>query len=66
MMTLLRAQDVWDYVSHGYTEPANEAVEQALMNAQKTQLREHRMKDAKALHLIQNALDDTIFPRFLL
>jgi hypothetical protein len=44
----------------------NEAVEQALMNAHKTKLREYRMKDAKALHLIQNDLDDTIFPNISL
>ena len=54
---------VWEYVSHGYIKLTNNIVDQALTNAQKNQLKEHRNKDAKTLHLIQNALDDTIFPK---
>ena len=54
---------VWEYVSCGYIKLTNNAVDQALTNAQKNQLKEHRNKDAKTLHLIQNALDDTIFPK---
>jgi len=62
MKTLLCPQDVWEYVANVYTKPINDATKQALTSAQNDQLKDHRKKDAKALHLIQNALDESIFP----
>ena len=65
MRTLLRCHEVWELVTHGYVETANLEVEQALTNAQTEQLRINRKKDAKALSLIPNGLDGSIFPKIL-
>lgn len=53
MKTLFKSQELWDLVESGYedSDPGH---------AQR--LRENRKKDAKALFLIQHALDDDIFP----
>lgn len=55
MKTLFKSQELWDLVENGFedtqpTEPSQ-------------QLRESRKKDSKALFMIQQALDDDIFPR---
>jgi hypothetical protein len=63
MAVYLRSEDAWEYVVYGYSEPADEAAFQALSNAEKDVLRAHRKKDAKALHLIMNALDNSVFPK---
>ena len=42
------------------TDPVRYA---ALTNAQKTQLKESRRKDAKALSLIEVAMTETVFPK---
>ena len=63
MRTLLRSHDVWELVAHGYVEPTNLEAKQALTNAQREKLRINRKKDAKALSLIQNGLDGSIFPK---
>ena len=57
MKTLFRSQELWDLVESGYTEP-----DQAPAQPNQ-QLKETRKKDAKALFLIQSAMDDEIFPR---
>ncbi|XP_021836177.2 uncharacterized protein [Spinacia oleracea] len=62
MKTLLRSQGLWSYADKGYMEYEDESI---LTEAQKKQLDGERMKDAKALYLIQNAVKDTIFPRIL-
>lgn len=56
MKTLFKSQELWDLVETGYVEP-NPAPAQP-----SDQQRETRKKDAKALFLIQSALDDEIFP----
>lgn len=62
MKTLFISQDIWDLVCHGYVEPAVEEIAR-LTGAQKTELKENRKKDAKALLIIQQAVTDAIFPR---
>ena len=57
MKTLFRSQELWDLVESGYTEPDPAPAQP------NQQLKETRKKDAKALFLIQSALDDEIFPR---
>jgi hypothetical protein len=64
MRTLLGSQGVWGFVVHGYVEPTNQATKQALTNVKKYHLRENK-KDEKAIYLIQNGLDDNIFPEIL-
>ncbi|KAG7576575.1 Ribonuclease H-like superfamily [Arabidopsis thaliana x Arabidopsis arenosa] len=57
MKTMFRSQEVWDLVENGF-EDANPA-------APDQQLRESRKKDAKALFLIQSALDEDILSRIV-
>ena len=53
MKTLFISQDLWELIEKGYTEEGVVA----------ESLRDHRKKDAKALFFIQQAVDETIFPR---
>lgn len=57
MKTMFKSQELWELVENGYTEPIPAPTQPD------QQLRETRKKDAKALFLIQSALDDEIFPR---
>ena len=61
MRTILRAQDVWEFVKLGYAEPANQDAKLALSNAERVLLKENRKKDNKALSLIQQGLSESIF-----
>ena len=56
MKTIFKSQELRDLVEIGYDEP-NPAPAQP-----NQQLRENRKRDAKALFLIQSALDDENFP----
>ena len=62
MRTLLISHDFWDFVEEGFEEPQNG---DTLSNAQKNTLKENRKKYAKALHLIQQGVSNTIFPRII-
>jgi hypothetical protein len=61
MRKILRSQDLWTYVIDGYVEPADVAEELALSNADHVLMKENRKKDNKALGLIQQALNESIF-----
>ncbi|KAG6385388.1 hypothetical protein SASPL_154223 [Salvia splendens] len=52
MQTLLKSQDLWDFVEQGYADP-DEA----------NRLRENKKKDSKALAIIQQAVHDNVFSR---
>ncbi|XP_042026600.1 uncharacterized protein LOC121773750 [Salvia splendens] len=52
MQTLLRSQDLWDFVEQGYADP-DEA----------NRLRENKKKDSKALAIIQQAVHNNVFSR---
>lgn len=58
MKTLLKSQDLWEFVESGYTEPNVDAV---LTTDEEPKLKEKRKKDAKALAIIQQAVHDTVF-----
>lgn len=53
MTMLFKSQDLWEYVETGYEENGED----------EARIKEHRKKDAKALFFIQQAVDDSIFPR---
>ncbi|CAH9145018.1 unnamed protein product, partial [Cuscuta epithymum] len=55
MKTLFKSHDLWSIVEDGFADDQPEEPDQ--------NLRDKRKKDAKALYLIQQALDDDIFPR---
>src|SRR5262249_5805305 len=57
MKTLFWSQELWDIVENEYKEPNPALVEP------EQRLRENRKRDAKALLLIQSAIDNDIFPR---
>ena len=61
--TILRAQDLWEFVTIGYHEPADQSAKLALTNAECVLLKENRKKDNKALGLIQQGLSQSIFPK---
>ena len=53
------SQDLWDIVDSGFNNPENPTVQQL------RRLKKDQQKDAKALFALQQALDDTIFPRIM-
>lgn len=55
MKTLFKSHELWGLVENGFEDNGAEEPDQGL--------RERRKKDAKALFMIQQALDDEIFPR---
>ena len=55
MRTILCAQDLWEFVTIGYPELADQATELALSNAEHVMLKENRKKDKKTLGLISKA-----------
>ena len=63
LKTHLCSQDLWDLVQNGYVEPPYEAAYLALTQAHKDFLKNNHKKDVNALSLIQQAMDDSIFPR---
>jgi hypothetical protein len=63
MRMILHSQDLWTYVIDGYGEPDDAIVEVALSNADHVLLKEKRKKDNKALGLIQQGLNESIFMR---
>ena len=61
MRIILRAQDLWEFVTIGYPELADQADELALTNVERVLLKENGKKDNKALGLIQQGLSESIF-----
>jgi len=57
MKTMFKSQELWDLVESGYTKPDPTSAQP------NQQLKETQKKYAKALFLIQSALEDNIFPR---
>ena len=63
MKTIMVANDLWEFITNGLNDVTNRTQYAALTNAQKTQLKESRRKDAKALSLVEAAMAETIFPK---
>ena len=66
METTLKAHDVWDYVQFGFSEPKNEAKEQALSNTKREQWKKDKKKNAQALQLIQQGVDWVVFQKIMI
>ncbi|BAT83763.1 hypothetical protein VIGAN_04098100, partial [Vigna angularis var. angularis] len=62
MKTFFRSQDLWDIIEEGFTIPEDTST---LTTAQKKELKENKQKDSRALFVLQQAVDDTIFPRII-
>ena len=52
MKALFRGQYVWEIVQDGYTKPIDRRTYNHLTQGEKDFLKEHRKKDAKAVHEI--------------
>ncbi|GJW95290.1 DUF4219 domain-containing protein [Tanacetum coccineum] len=52
MKTLFQSQDLWEYVESGFEVSDDDS-----------RNKEHHKRDAKALFFIQQAVDESIFPR---
>ncbi|XP_073107227.1 uncharacterized protein [Elaeis guineensis] len=63
MKTLLVSCDLWELVENGFVDPADSEEVPRLTATQHNELKEKKKKDAKALFMIQQALDEAIFPR---
>ena len=61
MRTILCSHDLWTSVIDGYAEPTDVVKDLALSNADCVFLKENRKKDNKALGLIQQVLNKSIF-----
>ena len=62
MKTFFCSQDLWDIVDEGFTIPEDTST----LNAnQKKELKENKQKDSKALFFLQQAVEDSIFPRIM-
>ncbi|XP_022843422.1 uncharacterized protein LOC111366977 [Olea europaea var. sylvestris] len=62
MKTYFCAQNLWDVVNDGYTNPDDIST---LTSAQKKELKENHQKDSLALLSLQMSLTNTYFPRIM-
>ena len=60
MKTLFCSQGIWDLIEKGFNKPQDES---ALTKDEMDKLQDNKKKDAKALFLIQQSLDESIFPK---
>ena len=63
MRALFISQDLWELVEYGFEEPADETAFNNLTQGEKDLLKLNRKKDAKAIVLLYQAVDQSIFPR---
>ena len=61
MRTILRAQDLWEFVTIGYPEPVDQATKLALSIVEHVLWKENRKKDNKTLGIIHRDLSESIF-----
>ena len=63
MKTLFHSQDIWGLVESEFPEPENQQAYQVLLQDENDLLKENKKKDAKALFIIQQAVEEAIFPK---
>ena len=63
MKTLFCFQGTWDLIEKGFNEPKMSLHYHKLKKINYDKLQDNRKKDAKALFLIQQYLDESIFPK---
>ena len=62
MKTLFCSQELWDLVENGFTKQQDQETYNTLSQAKKNHLKENTKNDVKALFLIQQAMEESIFP----
>ena len=60
MKTLFCSQGIWDLIEKGFNEPQDEST---LTQDENDKLQDNKKKDAKVSFLIQQSLDESIFPK---
>ncbi|WOH15247.1 hypothetical protein DCAR_0934784 [Daucus carota subsp. sativus] len=60
MKTWLKAEETWEMVGDGFTEPENLG---ALSQAQQNKLKDERKRDNRALSDLQDAIEDSFFEK---
>ena len=65
MRALFISQDLWELVEYGFEEPADETTFNNLTQGEKDLLKLNRKKDAKAILLLHQALEQSILPRIV-
>ena len=63
MRALFISQDLWELVEYGFEELADEEEFNNLTQAERDLLKSNRKKDAKAIVLLYQAVDQSVFPR---
>ena len=63
MRALFASQDLWEFVEDGFDEIADEQAFNALTQAKKDILKRNRKKESKALFLLYQAVNESVFPR---
>ena len=63
MKVLLSSQDLWELVGNGYAEPESSATEASFSATQKSELKEFRKRDNKALFLIYQGVEESVFEK---
>nr|XP_020258021.1 uncharacterized protein LOC109834420 isoform X1 [Asparagus officinalis] len=63
MKVLLGSQDLWELIENGYAEPESPTAEANLSATQKSELKEFRKKDKKALFLIYQGVEESAFEK---
>ena len=66
MENMLKAHYVWDHVKYGFVEPQDDAEEWALSNADKEKWKKDKQKNAQALLLIQQGVDQAVFQKIMI
>ncbi|KAL5724118.1 hypothetical protein ACHQM5_007419 [Ranunculus cassubicifolius] len=65
MENFLRSKEYWHLIEDGISEPANEAAERALTDAQRKALEDQRLKDKKAKNYLFQAIGRVILDTML-
>ena len=65
MKTIMVSNDLWEFIINGFNDVTDATQYAALTNNQKTQLKESRRKDAKALSMIEAAMTEIVFPKIV-
>ena len=63
MRAMFASQDLWEFVEDGFTEPTNEQDFNALTQAEKDVLKNNRKKDSKAIFLLYQVVNESVFLR---
>ena len=62
---MLKTHDVWNHVKLGFEEPQDDVEEWALSNVEREKWKKDKRKNAQALLLIQQGVDQVVFQKIM-